>query len=723
VNLGLALSAVERRQVEEMAQHAGRLSEIPLPNGRVLVVDDSPNGENLLYLSPNAAAGTLVDPGWFLWAELSDDWSGSTTVNRAQASLKRIGGPNEVRGSTKAVTEFLANDYAVADAKTQLPLPVGAVNARKASTGLPPTVRYVPVGDNLLTNPGGETVSPVGWTPYAGGDSVVSTATTAKLGGSSLLTTEANGFGWVASQEISVTPGVYYAIAAWAKRGTAARAWISIYFYSATGGLVEHATHAATSTTEWSYLRTGGLAPPDAVTARIFLKSDLGTAYFDGVTCQPCVPLVESPYPEPSAAGGTEGGSVQYDVAPAAHFAGDVKVYDMGAQTSATLPASSYTRAYSPRHAFTGELLLDNGIVRIHLNRRDATTGGFFFAFAYVDGVWTSTRMYVDTGGGLGGTLRTVRVTKLSRAEVRAHVTDTMGNVFVLALARGAPGFTLTTVRVADGGANQQRLLTGTSRLLVINGSTVVGDTGPAPNVAVSTAGAALTEPYALAATPTTPFFILTVLPRKPTTIGHGDGYCVPTYSAAPTTAYERTFFVFLLPFPWITTSSYLVEAESASTPLGPAQADATASGGSVIRATTSGQGVKHARVAGRDYPLGDYTLIVRAKDTAGVAGDLSLAVYNATDAAYIAGPSGKTLSGAYAYYTLDFSLTAAHDADTIELHALKATGAANTLDIDYLLVVPRQRNASTPLHVHFPRDLARNALMTTNQRDTVQAE
>lgn len=115
VTLALALTRAERQQVEELAQHAGRVHEENPPLGKRLIVDTSPNGENTLLLRANAAAGQvaneLVDDGWFAIEEASDDWGGTTTVNRLQLGLKRIAGLSEAQGHVSATTEFLAHDF------------------------------------------------------------------------------------------------------------------------------------------------------------------------------------------------------------------------------------------------------------------------------------------------------------------------------------------------------------------------------------------------------------------------------------------------------------------------------------------------------------------------------------------------------------------------------------------------------------------------------------
>lgn len=109
LSLALAVTATERRQLEEIFAHAGELEEYPAILGGVAIVDTSPNGENTILLTTNSA--THVDDGWFCAEDASDDWQGSTTVNRLQCSLRRISGRDDAVVDVAIVAEFVAHDF------------------------------------------------------------------------------------------------------------------------------------------------------------------------------------------------------------------------------------------------------------------------------------------------------------------------------------------------------------------------------------------------------------------------------------------------------------------------------------------------------------------------------------------------------------------------------------------------------------------------------------
>jgi hypothetical protein len=83
--------------------------------------------------------------------------------------------------------------------------------------------------------------------------------------------------------------------------------------------------------------------------------------------------------------------------------------------------------------------------------------------------------------------------------------------------------------------------------------------------------------------------------------------------------------------------------------------------------------------------PLGDYKVFVRAKDTAQVADDLQIRMYNDSDSTNI-GSTTKTLAADYTLYESDtFTVASGDEGDTIGIIAEKATTTANTISIDFI--------------------------------------
>lgn len=614
---------------------------------------------------------------------------------------------------------------AITDAKIQLPLPVGTTGIRKKD-GTTPTIRYVPVGENLLANGTFETDTS-GW--GSGSGAALSRDTTrAKVGSASLRVTKTGaGTEKAMSDLVPCTPGSRWAGHAWGYNVNATSIRINLGFYDANDVFVSAVNIGPISTTgAWFLHSVSGDAPPSATQVRVYFDVEGAAGQIvnvDAVVLQPCVPLVESPYTEPSATGESEGGILSYDVDGEAAFLGDVQVFDMGAQTDGALAVSNYTRVFRARHVFTGDVLVDNGIFRLWL--KVGFTSTKIRASMLVDGAWSAFEAVgIDIAGNAPNAgVQSIRLSEVSRGRVVAHLTMQDGNRAVLTVKRGIPAFRVDTTRVANSGGYQDMQYDRPSRFVIYNASSIIKDHTLTAS-STSVAGSGLTEPYAIGLDTAYAFIPGIVFTKKPTTLYHGASGETPLWrdNAATTSAFERTFWVMLLPWPWMTNGYLFKEAESTSTDgLGASVvADALASGGNALRFDANGEVLRHRFVAGRDLPLGDYTAIYRVKDSANVASDYRRQVRNETDAVDLASVT-LTLTSTYAYYSVDFTLDADDNNDTIFVGANKTTATPNNIDTDCILIIPRKRNSSTPAHIFFPRDIARNLLMVTSQLDTVQ--
>lgn len=614
---------------------------------------------------------------------------------------------------------------AITDAKIQVGFPAGAYGIRKSDDTLP-TIRYVPAGPSLVPNGDFET-NTSGWSALNGATLTRDTGTY-KVGAASMKV--ARGSADAAAQispDMTVVGGVTYYVAAHVNRATAPSAKLQINFYDKDAvNLLAHDVTIDRGTT-WVHATSSVAAPPGAVTANITLYvTTSGHAFFDAIEFQPCVPLVESPYTEPTATGNFAGGALRHEIAADAYHASDVKVFDMGTQTSGTLADASYTRVYGARHKWTGDVLVDNGVVRlwVKVGYSVATAGGAVRASCYVHGAWqTVFNLIPDTGGNKAAPVARVRFLALSRAMVRLEATDELGNTATYTVRRGHHAIQVDVKRVKDGGANLMDFQAGkATRFAAYNGNVVLQDetiNGSTFNVA----GSSLTEPYAIAWDPAFPYLVVVGMTNKPTNL-----YAATTddrlrwrLDAAATSALKRTFWVTLIPFPAVMNGVMFVEAESMTLDGGAAtSAEGGTSGGSVVLLDANAEGCLHNFRPGFDLPLGEYTLVAFAKDANQVANDFRLQVENTTDVTQL-GLATKTLTASYAWYTLDFAITSADQGDECYFRVSKATATANTIRVDYLLLIPRKRNSGTPAHVFFPRDLARNAMMATTARETVR--
>lgn len=611
---------------------------------------------------------------------------------------------------------------AITDAKITTTLPPGSRNARKLSDGTRPTTRLVPVGPSLVTNGGFET-NTAGWAAYTGA-TIARITSDKKLGVASLDVNQpaANAYG-ASFGPFSVTPGVAYAFAAWVKKVSGTDPLISLIWYDASDVSITSANTVTTSsTTAWAYLSSVAVAPPNAAQARLYIVfSNTGQAYLDGAAVLPCGVEVTSPITEPTTTGATAGGGFSYDPQPSAVFLADAKVFDMGAQTDGTLADSSYTRVYARRHPFVGDVLLDNGLVRLWIKKAYDRYGHVRMS-CYVHGAWQAfVDVGLDTGGDTTAKIESFRVKTASRARVVVETRDQDGNPCTLTMTRGSPFVRADATRLfAADTFMDSEIGSASFRFYAYNASTILRDASV--DAAQNIAGSSLTEPYALLFAETMPYLVVMGFPKKPTTLyaWGSPNWLLWRLTGSPAVGTQRTAYYGLLAFPWMMGAACYKEAESATTSGGTVVGDGGASGGNAMRLDANAEYVYYDTRGGVDLPPGDYTLIVRLTTSSAVANDVRMLVKNETDAADLAAVT-FTATTSYAYYALDFSIQSTDLNDVIRFLVSKQTAGVANLDVDYFAVIPRKRNASTPDHIHFPRDLARNLLMQTSARESVR--
>ena len=136
--------------------------------------------------------------------------------------------------------------------------------------------------------------------------------------------------------------------------------------------------------------------------------------------------------------------------------------------------------------------------------------------------------------------------------------------------------------------------------------------------------------------------------------------------------------------------------------------ADGDASGGYMVELDAQHEYVYHELTGITDIPLGRYLLIARVKDTNQIASDLEMSVYNSTDSRFCNEEMAEVtfdLTAIYAYYSIVFDIMSEDSGDTIEFYTQKGTVTANTIKSDYFLIIPIGDGES------FPQDIAHSAL------------
>lgn len=715
VTLDLYVSPAERVALQEMFEQAGLIADFTAPLSGRETVDNSPGGQNTFYLTSDAP--TVVDEGWLVCEEVLDDQLELRSHVKLTLLARRIAGPHNARGAQSPTVEHLANDFSITDAKTQTPLPTGASNIRK-SDGTLPTVRYVPVGPNLLTNPDFET-DLSGWT--VSGGTWTRDATKGKVGSASAKVVCAAG-GNILSQTFATVPGATYLVDGWVETSGMATGDVTLKVRRSDGSSYDASDVILNPGTK-TWFRLSGTFTAIGTTHQLFLQIDNATAgeivWFDTPTIQACVPVVQSPFVEPATVGTFAGGSVTFDPAGGAHYAGDVKVFDMGAQTSASLSESSYTRVYGTRHSFVGGILLDNGVVRVAL-RRDASPAVSVFA----NGSWQSQfNVSPDTAGDASSSSQGATLVRAAPGEAVVDVAQQTGNLARFTLARGSFAIRVDTTRVVASSAWQDFEVGAGPRFVAYAGRTVMKDHSVTSTQATAS-GNSLIEPVVIGLSPTTSYLTCLAMTRKPSTLYHdAAGNILWRDTAATTAAFKRTFWVGLIPWPWMLGLAMYGEAE-AMTRIGPTPASVTAdgdaSGGQGVLCTANSDGVRRSFVPASDVPLGDYTVVARVKDSGALTTGVTIKVSNATDATTLV-TTASTAGSAFGFITADVSIGSTDSGDTLNLEVYKSNAGASNVVIDEVLLIPRKRNSSTPSHIFFPIDVARNLIMNVQAREAIQ--
>lgn len=113
LGLTLLLTRAKKRTFAALAEYAGRLQVFEPPLGPTLVIDGSPNGENLVALLVPDTLADLVRSGWYLWEEFSNRAAGLADRLPATTSLRLIAVPDGAEGVCSATVSSINNDFSL----------------------------------------------------------------------------------------------------------------------------------------------------------------------------------------------------------------------------------------------------------------------------------------------------------------------------------------------------------------------------------------------------------------------------------------------------------------------------------------------------------------------------------------------------------------------------------------------------------------------------------
>jgi len=86
---------------------------------------------------------------------------------------------------------------------------------------------------------------------------------------------------------------------------------------------------------------------------------------------------------------------------------------------------------------------------------------------------------------------------------------------------------------------------------------------------------------------------------------------------------------------------------------------------------------------------IGNYTLFIKATDSNQITDDFGIQIRNTSDATDLLAKYTTTLTGSFAYYNTSVSIKSDDIGDGIEIYLTKETADANSIYVDYALLIP----------------------------------
>jgi len=392
--------------------------------------------------------------------------------------------------------------------------------------------------------------------------------------------------------------------------------------------------------------------------------------------------------------------TIKYDLDDADVNKGDVKVWD----TRGTDTESEWQRVFDPSHVFVGDCVVENGLIRINLRRQknglvyywdgNNWAGGYKFGFR--------TDSYENHGY-----IYDLKIAKVNCdiAAINIHWKGGTGNPSewlkeTLTLERGKYYW---IEEVIDKYNNEYSTCLYAAGFRIFYGNDEVRDY----DLSLYSPIGLDNNNYVVAIDETPTNVLLGIWSDKI------DNVAVIYQLLRFDTPVQNRWGFFVIPFSKV--ANLFKEAENATLGSG-ATVDTTQtddSGDSVLL-DAQNESISYYFTGVTDLPKGRYIAFIRAKDTNQVTNDFRLHVQNDTDGRILNEEGGfvyKTLTSSFSYYGVVFDITDDDDGDTCRVTALKAQTDANSIYVDYFLIVPISNGES------WPQDLAHNAMRTYTKR------
>ena len=394
---------------------------------------------------------------------------------------------------------------------------------------------------------------------------------------------------------------------------------------------------------------------------------------------------------------------------------GEVVVWD----TMGSSDEDDWQRVLDKDHVFVGECVLENGLIRLWIQQ--PTVKYNVKLYVYLNGSWQEFGRLYDVNTPFEyAVFDSIESLSLDKVEIIVYGTDSnlskTSNYIKnrITLSRGSPFAEVEFLETDQTSAFRFHLgvAVGIEADFVYIQDDCIGDYA----LSLTTTNSDPSDNWGVMIRKDAGYLALMFVNQTPSTYFRTyQGKRLEYWYVRPPTMSQLKFLVGALPFDEYT--NLFKEAEDASLYSGATVDDTQTddSGNSVL--LDAQYEIVIWEMNPNTLPLGRYIAYVRAKDSNQVADDLQFRVFNETDDRYLNEEGDYAefkLTSTFDYYGIVFDITEDDADDWIRFWARKATTSANSIWIDYFLIIPIGNGES------WPQDLAHGAMRGFSQRFNV---
>ena len=402
---------------------------------------------------------------------------------------------------------------------------------------------------------------------------------------------------------------------------------------------------------------------------------------------------------------------------------GDVKCYDTNGEVS----ESDWSRVYSEGHDFVGDCVIQNGLIRLHVDIGASKGLEFYY--------WTGSTWYraLDTISlyledalttlwypylaNLIGLVRGESMSISLRMSATSSETDTNHAYITITIERGKHHFILQVDSTSDSQDIRVYVfniavnppVSGFRWSYVGDAATLgIGDQDFQVNITNTTMSDNFLMQFDDAYSDVIVYMSSNQKPSGDSQAFVYETLSIGLQSLASSDFTSTRILIGLVPYQDV--DKLFQEAEDGTTTGTDDVSDGTASGGYKVELDAQNEYVYVPLTGITDIPAGRYRLVARMKDSAQVTDDAEIYVYNNSDSRYMneyRAEETHTLTSSWAFYSCIFDVTSDDSSDTIRLYIKKSTVTTNTIDVDYFIIFPISDGDS------MVQDIAHNEMKT----------